>query len=124
MMVPRVTASEASPPTALVGWGTAGSGSGARCARRRTLGWSRTASMLGRCDGSRIMSHLTIFCMSPLYTWGSAGILPFITLNLSSSMLRASKGTVKVHISKRTQPSAQTSELKVYGLFLQTSGGM
>ena len=70
------------------------------------------------------MSHLTIFCMSPLYTWGSAGIFPFITLNLSSSMLLASKGTVKVHISNRTHPSAQTSELKVYGLFLQTSGGM
>ena len=67
---------------------------------------------------------MTIFCMSELYTAGRAGNFPFITLNLSSSMLLASNGTVKVHISNRTHPSAQTSELKVYGLFRHTSGGM
>ena len=69
--------------------------------------------MSGRWLGSEMSSHLTIFCRSVEYTAGSAGNLPFITLNLSSSMERASNGTVNVHISNNTHPSAQTSELYV-----------
>ena len=104
--------------------GTSGSGSGARCALRRTDGWSSTASTSGLCEGSAIISQRTIFCMSEEYTAGSAGNFPFITLNRSSSIERASNGTANVHISNNTHPSAQTSLLKVYGRLRHTSGGM
>ena len=80
--------------------------------------------MFGRWLGSAIISQRTIFCMSPEYTPGRAGNFPFITLNRSSSIDRASKGTVNVHISKRTHPRAHTSELNVYGRLRHTSGGM
>jgi hypothetical protein len=43
-----------------------------------------------------------------------------LTLYRSSDMLRASNGTVKVHISNRTQPSAHTSLENEYGLFFHT----
>ena len=136
LIVPRVTAvavpsavpfaeGPAAPTPRRAGSsGTSGSGSGARCALRRTDGWSNTASMSGLCEGSAIISQRTIFCMSEEYTAGSAGNFPFITLNRSSSIERASNGTENVHISNSTQPNAQTSELNVYGRLRQTSGGM
>lgn len=124
LIVPSVTGSSGAPLIELMDCGTAGSGSGARCARLCTLGCAKTSSIPGLCDGSAIISHFTSFCMSCEYTLGSAGNFPRITLYRSSSMLRASNGTVNEHISKRTHPNAHTSLLNVYGRDRHTSGGM
>ena len=68
----------------------------------------------GRSEGEVERSERTRCCSAGEYCGGSGGTCPWRTRETSEAMLSQSKARLRVHSSKRRQPSDHTSALCPY----------